>query len=232
MLKGISARMHSRGTGGAELHDYEAQSILGAYVSYDKFDSSKGVRLSTYTYATVVRHIQDAQRRAHFEQGVRLPPTLLRHRPYLLGDYDPYPSFKRAYEERNGLTPEVIAALRRHELFGLIYGMDSTDSMQVPDTEDGSLYVIDTIPDPSAPTEDDIVDMAMLSSAVAALGSEKDRSVAQMLLLERRPLDDVAVETGLSPQQLRRSLSRSGKKLGRLVNGGSEKKSRGTAPGD
>jgi RNA polymerase sigma factor (sigma-70 family) len=233
MLKSISGRMHARATGGAELCDYEAQAILGAYVSYDRYEVSKGVRLATYTYSTVVRHIQDAQRREPFEQGTRLPPSLLKHRSYLLGDYDPYPDFKRAYEDKNGLTPEVIRALQSHELFGLIHGVESSDALYVTDFYGHKTYLVETVPDSGAPTEDEIVDMAMLSSAVNALGSDKDRSVAQMVLLERRTVDEVAGTTGLSAPQVRRSLYRSSKRLGKMVSGGTDRGSNhGTAPKD
>lgn len=219
MLHQISRRMHARAGGGAELCDYEAQAILGAYSSYDRFDPGKGVRLSTFTYSTVVRFIVDSQRRETFENGVRPPPSMAKHRQYLLGDYDPYPLFKRAYEERNGLTPEVVRALESHPLYALIYGVESLEALEADNKDAPDLRVIDNIPDPRCPTDDDIVDMAMLQQAVASLGGDKERAVAQMLLLERHSVDHVASETGLSAQQVRRYLYRSGKKLGKIVSG-------------
>ena len=208
LVKSIARRFFGRGT---EPEDIIQLGMLGLYKAIKNFDTSFGVKFSTYAVPMIAGEIKRFLRDDGIIKVSRSTKELAR---------DIYEKTAK-YEKETGESPSIstLSRLTGYPEEDIVFALNATDSVSsldsMIDDEVGSAMV-NKLTDNTALTEEQIVNKVMLSGIISSL-KPKERQVITLRYFSSMTQQEISEIIGVSQVQVSRIEKKVLEKLRKMV---------------
>lgn len=180
--------------------DFLQEAYLGAMNGYKLFDAGKGAKLTTWTFHKAQRHILDEIDK---QGSVHVPTQQRKMRSFLSGKYDADPIRRASVMSELKLYDDDDVAKARTNFQLLHCKMTSLDADH-SESEDGTLSLCDSIPDPNTLSQNQLVNDAHARSMIESL-SDFDQCVYDCLYAQQLTVYETRDYLGVTEGKVRSS---------------------------
>ncbi len=195
LVKSIAKRFFGRGT---EPEDIIQLGMMGLYKAIKNFDSSYGVKFSTYAVPMIAGEIKRFLR----DDGIIKVSRSTRELARII--YEKTTN----YEKETGESPSIskLSRLTGYPEEDIIFALNATDSVTSLDSmidDEANSAMVNKLTDSNALTEEQIVDKVMLSGIISTL-KPKERQVITLRYFSSMTQQEISKIIGVSQVQVSR----------------------------
>jgi len=211
-------RNDPRSHGTYDLDDYIQEARIVALESYGRFDPAKANGLSKRKAAKISTYVCDSVRlnlREYKDQlaHIRCTAQNKKWKTYFSGGYENNPAKKRQFEADNNLDDVQVFEEKRRTYRGLFAKVSSLDEMY--DQGDGEYSLADLISDPTAASEEQILDRLLLEEELAKWPTDL-ANIFWLRHIEGYQLKEIAAKLGCKEHTISNKLETIAQRLAKF----------------
>ena len=201
LVRSLAARYAGRGE---QLEDLVQVGAIGLIKAIDRFDTDRGVELTTYAVPTIVgeirRHFRDKAWAVHVPRRLKeLNVRLSRILDQLTTDLGRSPTIAELAKAADVEEEDVIDALESSQAY-------TARPLSTPVDGEGDGDLLDTLGDED-PGYEDVDDGSLVEAGLAAL-DERERRIVELRFFDGLTQSQIAAEIGISQMHVSRLLRR------------------------